>query len=395
MAMKKIKVEQLQPGMVFNKAVYIDMNNILAPPMVPVKEEDIKRLIKWGIEEVETAGEIINRGERAGPETLDIKQRIEELTSKTEKKEPEKARRGPQSQISDIYVQMLGMLEEVFNKIRDGVGYNKEDILQAVGNLVEQVKKDKNAALNEVMKQRQEKYIYNLGVSVSILSIVTGMSLGYAKHRLLPLATGALLHDIGMVRVPTYITEKNGPLTSTEYNRIKTHPLYGYRIVTRELELGNDVATVVLQHHEAFDGSGYPRKLKGDDISEYARIVSICDVFFAMTTKRSYRDEYMSYHAMKNIVSGSNRKFDPELVKIFLSNLAIYPVGSIVQLNDNTIGKVVSANPELPLRPRISVLIDGFGEKVEGEKIIDLQQKKSLFISKPLSREYLDKIVNE
>jgi hypothetical protein len=126
-----------------------------------------------------------------------------------------------------------------------------------------------------------------------------------------------------------------------------------------------------------------------------AKIVSICDAFAAMTRKRSYRDEHLSYHAMKTILSESNRKFDPRIVKAFLSNMAIYPVGSIVQLNNNVIGRVVSANPELPLRPRIIVLMDEFGDKVKEEKVLDLQEMTDVFITKPLSKSYLKQLYNE
>ena len=128
-----------------------------------------------------------------------------------------------------------------------------------------------------------------------------------------------------MVRVPSYITEKKDSLSEEEYNRIKTHPIYGYRIITKELELTNEIATIALQHHESYDGTGYPRKSKSESISEFAKIVSICDVYAAMTRKRSYRDEHLSYNAMKNVLSESNRKFDPSVVKAFLSNMAIHP----------------------------------------------------------------------
>ena len=393
MAMKKLKVEELKPGMVFDKAVYIDMSNMLVAPMVPLKEEDINRLKKWGIEEVETAGDVVPQGKRLKPKKLSIKDEVSKLTEMLQKgnslvEEP------VMRTFNHVYKDIYRLIEDIFEKIRNGVGYGKEKIMSAMDELIIEVSKDTNTVLNEVTKEHEGTYLYTLSVNVTILSIITGISMGYGHHRLIPLATGALLHDIGMVRVPNYITEKSGSLTTDEYNRIKTHPLHGYRIVIRELDLGNEIANVVLQHHEAYDGSGYPRKLKGDDISVYARIVSICDVYAAMTKKRSYRDEHLSYSAMKNILGGSSRKFDPEIVKVFLDNMAIYPVGSMVQLNNGVMAKVVSANSEFPLRPRVSVVIDEFGEKGEAEKIIDLQETKDLFITKPLSKSFMRKLLN-
>jgi HD-GYP domain-containing protein (c-di-GMP phosphodiesterase class II) len=390
MAMKKLRVDELKPGMVFDKAVYIDKNNILLAPMVPLKEEDIQRLIKWGIEEIETVGDVIKRVE---PEKkLSIK---DEVTKLTKLAESGKGIEGGEASMADACSRILHLTEDVFDKVRNAAGYEKEKILDAVSGMIDAVRIDKNGALDELTKEREERYLHTLGASVAVLSAVIGIDIGYGKHRLIPLCTGALLHDIGMVRVPAYITEKKGKLSAEEYNRIKTHPLYGYRIVTKELDLGEEVAAVVLQHHEAYDGSGYPRKLKGDAISVFAKIVSICDVFVAMTRKRSYRDEHLSYQAMKTILGGAKRKYDPEIVKVFLSNLAIYPVGSIVQLNNNAIGRVISANPALPLRPKITIMVDEFGDKVRDGREMDLQQTESLFIKKPLSKFILKQILNE
>jgi HD-GYP domain-containing protein (c-di-GMP phosphodiesterase class II) len=390
MAMKKLRVDELKPGMVFNKAVYIDMNNILVAPMVPLREEDIQRLVKWGIEEIETAGDVIRQVE---PEKkLSIKEEVSKLTRLAET--PQVTAQGEKS-ASEVFDKMLRLTEDVFEKVRNGAGYERDRILDSVSEMIEAVRGNKNGILDELTKDHEGRYLYTLGVGVAMLSAVIGLDIGYGKHRLIPLCAGALLHDIGMVRVPSYITDKKGKLTSEEYNRIKTHTIYGYRIATKELDLGEEVAVIVLQHHEAYDGSGYPRKLKEDSISAFAKIVSICDAFMAMTRKRSYRDEHLSYQAMRTILGGASRKFDPEIVKVFLKNLAIYPVGSIIQLSNSAVGRVISANPLFPLRPKVAVMIDEFGDRLEEEREVDLQEQSSLFIKKPLSKFILKQILNE
>ena len=395
MEMRKIRVDELKPGMVFDNSVYIDMNNILVAPMVPLKKEDIDRLVKWGIEEVESAGIMVKQEEQPSSKRESLKDKVSKLTEMMEDdSEDEEGVLFPGS-IEDLFEELTSMVEDVFQKVRNGVGYDKEEIIDVIDRLIEKVKEDKNKALAVAAAEHEGKYIYTLAASVSILAVVTGISLEYGKHRLIPLGVGALLHDLGMVRVPSYITEKQGSLTEEEYNRIKTHPIYGYRIITKELELTNEIATIALQHHETYDGTGYPRKSKGEGISEFAKVVSICDVYAAMTRKRSYREEHLSYNAMKNILSESNRKFDPHIVKAFLSNMAIHPVGSIVQLNNNVIGRVVSANPELPLRPRIEVLFDEFGDNIKGKQSLDLQELTDLYIIKPLSKDYVKHKMDE
>jgi HD-GYP domain-containing protein (c-di-GMP phosphodiesterase class II) len=394
MEKRKIRVEELKPGMVFDKAVYIDMNNILVAPMVPLKDEDINRLVKWGIEEVETSGVMVRQGEDASARGESLKEKIHKLTEMMEEGREEEPKKVDQS-MEGLFDEMVLMIEDIFEKIRNGVGYEKEKILDLIGRLIQKVEEDRNRALETTAREHEGKYIYTLAASVTILAVVTGMSLEYEKSKLVTLGAGALLHDVGMVRVPNYITEKNAKLSPDEYNRIKTHTIHGYRIITKELQLTNEIASIALQHHEAYDGNGYPRKSRSGAISEMAKIVSICDAFAAMTRKRSYRDEHLSYHAMKTILSESNRKFDPRIVKAFLSNMAIYPVGSIVQLNNNVIGRVVSANPELPLRPKITVLMDEFGDKVKEETVLDLQEMTNVFITKPLSKSYLKQLHNE
>ena len=387
MAMKKVRVEELKPGMVFDKAVYIDKSNILVAPMVPLKDEDVNRLRKWGIQEVETAGVVIEQRKVEKPKRLSMQEELKKLTEMVE--------RGNVSTVLeeeeqlDVYQRTLKLIDDIFENVRNGVGYESNKILEAVDELIVEVSTNKNKAIHNAAGEQEGKYLHTLGLSVAALSTVTGISLGFGRDKLLTLVSGALLHDIGMVRVPVYITEKKDSLTPDEYNRIKTHTIYGYRIIVKELNLGSDIGAVALQHHEAFDGSGYPRKLKGEDISPFARIVSICDVFAAMIKKRSYRDEHLSYLAMKSILGRSSTKFDPELVKAFLSNMAIYPVGSLVQLNSGSIAKVISANSEIPLRPKVTIILDEFGRKMEQERTVDLQTASSLFITKPVSNDII------
>lgn len=390
MTLKKIPVNELKPGMIFDKSVYIDENNILVPPMVPIKEEDINRLVRWGIEEVETEGELIREGKTAKPKNL--KEEIKRLEKEAGIVKPEAGLKSFQN----VYDETVELIREIFDSVKNAVSYSQEKIYRTAEKLIEAVESDKNNAIEVAIGEHDQKYLYVLGASVGVLSAVTGISLNFNEERLKSIVIGGWLHDIGMIKVPPYITEKKGKLTPDEYARIKTHPIYGYRIILNDLMLNNEIANVALQHHESYDGTGYPRKLKGNQISIYARIVAICDSYVAMTRKRSYRDEMMYYNAMKTIVSASNRRFDPNIVKVFLSNMAIYPVGSVVKLNNGVVARVIKANPNLPLRPIIEVLIDEFGDKLKsGERVIDLQNESSFFIKSPLSKEEVKRLLNE
>ena len=150
MAMNKLKVDELKPGMVFNKAVYIDMNNILVAPMVPLREEDIQRLVKWGIEEIETAGDVIRQVE---PEKkLSIKEEVSKLTKLAES--PQTAAKAEQS-APVVFDKMFRLTEDVFEKVRNGAGYERDRILDSVSEMIEAVRGNKNGILDELTKDHE------------------------------------------------------------------------------------------------------------------------------------------------------------------------------------------------------------------------------------------------
>ena len=187
-----------------------------------------------------------------------------------------------------------------------------------------------------------------------------------------------------MLRMPKEIVEKKGGLSEGELLRIQSHPLYTYKIVNKELLYPEDVGVIVLQHHERWDGEGYPRRVSGSAIDLGARIVSVADAFEAMVSQKPYRNSLMGYQAMKNLLSDNLRRFDPDVIKAFIQTMGIYPIGSIILLNNGAMARVIEVQATAPLRPKIKILIDEFGKKFkqdDGEDI-DLLVEKSLFIAK-------------
>jgi len=187
-----------------------------------------------------------------------------------------------------------------------------------------------------------------------------------------------------MLRIPKEIVEKRGGLSAAELQRIQSHPLYAYKIVNKELLYPEDVGLIVLQHHERWDGEGYPRHLAGTAIDMGARIVSVADAFEAMVSQKPYRNSMMGYQAMKNLLSDNLRRFDPDVIKAFIQTMGIYPIGSIILLNNGALARVINVQGTAPLRPKIKILIDEFGKvfKQDDGDEIDLLVEKSLFIAK-------------
>jgi HD-GYP domain-containing protein (c-di-GMP phosphodiesterase class II) len=178
---------------------------------------------------------------------------------------------------------------------------------------------------------------------------MTGISLEYDELKLRDLGVGALLHDIGKIEIDPEILNKSGRLLPEEAVEIKGHPIKGFEILRKNPDISLISAHCAYQHHERFDGSGYPRRLNGEQIHEFAHIVAIADVYDALTSDVSYRRAVPVYEAIAIILKASGTLFDENLVNYFIENIAIYPIGTVVRLNTNQIGVVVRAWGKLAL----------------------------------------------
>lgn len=199
-------------------------------------------------------------------------------------------------------------------------------------------------------------YTYQHSVNVAVLSVILGIWIGLSKDELIDLCIGALLHDIGKVFVGKKIIQKPTKLTSEELDTIKLHPKLGYEYIKDIPKLKKSSKLIVLQHHERINGTGYPNAIKGNDIHYLAKIVSIADVYDALTSDRSYKEAMSPCEAFEFILSNSDSMFDSQLTKIFSKIMIPYPVGTLVKLNDDNIGLVTKSHPLYPLRPTIKII---------------------------------------
>ena len=279
----------------------------------------------------------------------------------------------------------MDKVDAIFQDIADGTYLNHEPIDSLVKDLLDVLRQNKNEMIQLILLgEWVERRLSVSAINCMIISAVIGATMRLASHRLLQLATGALLHDVGMLKVEREILEKQGRLSSDELNRIRTHPVMGYQIISKDMKYPEEIALIALQHHEHWDGRGYPRSLKGEDITLFARIVTVADAYEAMVGERPYRNSMIGYSAMKNVLSDNGRHFDPQVLKAFLESMGIFPIGSVVQLNNSSIGRVSENHTDAPLRPKIELLIDEFGNQIEGSEVVDLLSKKNLFIVKAI-----------
>lgn len=241
--------------------------------------------------------------------------------------------------------------------------------------------------------RKEIKYDFTIhGINVAVFAIKIGQGLGYEKARLVELGVAALVHDVGMTKIPDEIVNKHGVLSDEEYAQIKKHPQFGYDIIFNSLgEKYKWLAVVVLQEQEREGGQGYPKKLTGNQIHEYAKIIGMVDVYEALSHPRPQRKRFLPYEATKVIVGTSKGMFNPKLIKVLITKLSCFPIGSYVVLNSKAIGKVQETNESSPLRPAIEILYDGMGKKLLEKKIINLRDTPLLYIVDSIFEEDLPK----
>jgi len=230
-----------------------------------------------------------------------------------------------------------------------------------------------------------ENYLFTHAVNICLLSIQMGLGLGYSRKQLLELAIAGFLHDIGMA---SYLKIVNHPrkLTSQEYEQIKQHTLLGKDILK---DLGNDAKVylrVAEEHHERLDGSGYPYGRQSEDLHAYSKIIILLDVYEAMTHSRPQRKYYSPSEAIKELIENKN-KFDPNLIKVLLERIGMYPVGSLVKLSTKEIAQVIKINPISCMRPVVRIIYDAQGQSLREEKILDLMREPTIYILEGLGKD--------
>ena len=354
--------------MKFDQPVFIEGDNVLVPTGVAIKDKDIERLSRWDIEEVFTEGS-----------------EIAEAAAEAELKDSPAWLPPREEKYLKIYRSAVEKVDAIFQDISDETYLNHEPIDSVVKEMLDVLRQSKNEMIQLILLgEWVERRLSVSAINCMIISAVIGNTMRLASHRLLQLATGALMHDVGMMKVEKGILEKQGKLSGAELTKIRTHPVMGYQIISKDMKYPEDIALVALQHHEHWDGRGYPRSLKGEDITLFARVVTVADAYEAMVSERPYRNSMIGYSAMKNVLSDNGRHFDPQVLKAFLESMGVFPIGSIVQLNNWSIGRVSENHAEAPLRPKVELLIDELGTQVESTEFLDLFSKKNLFIVKAI-----------
>ena len=276
--------------------------------------------------------------------------------------------------IKKTYDQSHGYITRVLGDVQFDRTFNVNDGKALVEKLTDSVIKNDNALMLMSQLKEYDEYTVRHSLNVCIMSIVLGKHLKLKPAELNVLGLGALLHDIGKMKIANTIINKPGALSDEEFAQIKQHPEYGYKLLKNRAELNPAIAEIARSHHERIDGSGYPRQLKADVLNNLSMIVAIIDVYDAVTTKRCYHDGISPHEAVRLMYESELGAFPRDLLDKFIQCLSIFPIGSIVELSTNEIGVVMSVNRNHHLLPVVLLVLSPDKQAYCPRKVINLEQ---------------------
>jgi len=410
--MNSINTKDLKPGQVFSAPVYTEGDYLLVTAMVPLRQRDIDVLTEWDIEYVRTNGSLVDletlaenaddsEEAKEALKKLEVElakalaeaeemDEIEELDEEAPKKEnirfsikDVRQNSGPYR----VYKNLIEILNKTLNQLKAGHEIEMRSFDEITVKLIQELSLYPDSFVGFILGgEVSGNELAKSSVNTAILSAMMAQELQLPAQKIHNIVNGALLHDVGMLRLSKGITEKKGGLSALELEQIKSHPLHTSKIVTKELFGPSEVNLIALHHHERWDGQGYPDSLVGNAIDIGARIVSVADAFEAMVSKKSYRDSMIGYQAIKNLMADNGRRFDPAVIIAFTKIMGIYPIGSIVRLNDSSIARVVTIHTGAPMRPVVQMLADNKGNVIGTGSVttVDLLEVRSLFIKEAI-----------
>ncbi len=269
------------------------------------------------------------------------------------------------------------LIYTVMQDIRLGRNIQSLDAKKVVGALTESVIRNPDALICFIQLKKKDEYTALHSLRVCILALAFGRHLGLEKEELNVLGIGALLHDMGKMKVPNEILNKPGALDEREFEIMKSHVPRGVEIVEQAGNIPPAAVEVVRCHHERYNGRGYVSGLKGEQIGLFGTIGAVVDCYDAISSDRAYRGGMSTHTALRKMYEWRNKDFHPKLVEQFIQCMGIYPIGSVVELNTGEIGVVVTMNRVRRLKPRVTLVLQPNASPYPSQKTVDLMQHKT------------------
>ncbi|NIY87749.1 HD-GYP domain-containing protein [Vibrio campbellii] len=246
---------------------------------------------------------------------------------------------------------MRSVMTKIRNRPADAVGEAK----QLIDDIVEKLMCDDNVTLHLMNGKNEFEDIYFHSLNVAVIAMMIGRAKGYSAPPLLSLSFPALFHDMGKIKIPTAILRKQVPLSEPESNYLKLHTKYGLDMANQIEGFPESAKTVIVQHHELRDGSGYPEGLKGDEIDELAQVIIVANAFDNLCHTPVAAEQKIPYTALSHLYKNCKHLYKEENLNILIKFMGVFPPGTVVQLSNNMVGLVISVNASHLLFPNVLV----------------------------------------
>lgn len=378
--LKKIAVEQLTVGMHLKEFCGSWMEHpFWRTGFVLVDPKDIKTILASSIKEVwidASKGLDVPAGQVAISEAESEAQVEEQLQQAVE----EKRELAPVSigveieRAAKICMQSKQAVISMFQEARMGKAVDTGGARQLVEEISDSVARNPGALISLARLKTVDDYTYMHSVAVCAMMVGLAKQLGMEAEQVRLAGMAGLMHDLGKALMPMEVLNKPGKLTDAEFNIIKTHPSEGHRMLLTGRDVSPVVLDVCLHHHEKTDGSGYPKGLKADQISLFAKMGAVCDVYDAITSNRPYKLGWDPAESLRKMAEWASGHFDGKVFQAFVKSLGIYPIGSLVKLTSGRLGVVIEQTGKSLTTPTVKVFFSTKSNMRIVPEVIDLSQ---------------------
>jgi HD-GYP domain-containing protein (c-di-GMP phosphodiesterase class II) len=354
--MQKITLDEIQPGMYLSRPLISNDGKVLLHEGMEVTERYIQYLRNKGLTSLYIGEPQIKDSE--------IEAIIEEE--------------------QDFYPgaeETAEAAQELISHFRVGKGIQLDGVKSIVSDMIDQLSQQPEKMIHLLDLRRKQEYMFSHAVNTCILSVMTGMAMGYNELQLEELGLAAMLHDVGKVKFPKQVAQQfPGYLSKDEREEYRRHPFYALEIMRQNAALPLSVINACFQHHERWNGSGYPMGLSGNAISEYAQIISIADVYDRLIAGMPHRLPTPIYYAVAILNKAAGEYFNPAIVDTFNQNVAIYPMGKTVRLNNQQSGVILGVGIKNRTTPIVRITANRDGTPNDQPIELDLMKNPDLFI---------------
>ena len=288
--------------------------------------------------------------------------------------------------VAQAYQALLQTAEQIFATAAVGRELDGNRLVRPLKQALALLQQDEALLTETVRHRNSERTFPQRAANTALLSMRMGLEIEYEERRILSLGLCALMHDLGMASLPADLLEAQR-FTPEQRTQLHQHPLESQRLVDGFGKNFAWIGKIIAQAHERVDGSGYPAGLKGEEIHEFARIIGLADTYEAMVHPRPDRETRAVYHVVKEIIDLRNTLFDRQLVKALIHIVSIFPLGSLVKLNNEEIGRVVGTSRLHPTRPTVEILLDGRGRRLSTPRLMDLEEEPMVYVVDPAIQE--------